>query len=144
MTSFPGCAIGVGILDQVLIAARSPRGGRVDTTQMLVWLLIAGVVIGVISAILAAATRIAHRRRYNSHPALFNCLSKVHGLNAASRRLMRKVVRQHRLTQPARLFIEPKWLDPVNLRGWPQPQAVELAKLRSRLFNVCSQATGDK
>jgi hypothetical protein len=109
---------------------------RADTGQMLIWLLVAGVVIGVVSAMLVIANRVARRWRYNSHPAVFRALCKLHGLDGPSRRLLRRVVRYHRLSQPGRLFVEPKWLDPANLGAAFQPLAAELETLRNSLFNV--------
>jgi hypothetical protein len=60
----------------------------------------------------------------------------VHGLDASSRRLLNRVVGFHRLAHPARLFIEPKWLDPASLGPGFRPQAAALEKLRNRLFSL--------
>ena len=115
---------------------------RADTGQMLAWLLVAGAVIGAVSLVLMVANRIGRRWRFNSHPALFYGLCKVHGLDSAARRLLKRVVRFHRLGQPGRLFVEPKWLDPANLGPSFQTQAAELEKLRNRLFHVRPKAAG--
>jgi len=115
---------------------------RADTRQMLVWLLGAGAAIGTVSVVLVVANRVARRWRFNSHPALFYGLCKVHGLDSAARRLLKRVVRFHRLGQPGRLFVEPKWLDPANLGPSFQPQAPELERLRNRLFNVRPKGAG--
>jgi len=117
-------------------------GQRADIRHMLVWLLGAGAAIGAVSFVLVVANRIARRWRFNSHPALFYGLCKVHGLDSAARRLLKRVVRFHRLAQPGRLFVEPKWLDPANLGPSFRPQAAELERLRNRLFNVRSRGAG--
>ena len=119
-----------------LLAERSAPAPRADAGQMLVWLLVAAAAIGVVSVILVVGNRMARRWRYNSHRGLFHGLCKVHGLDSGSRRLLKRVVRFHRLTQPGRLFIEPKWLDPANLGASFRTQAAQLADLRQSLFNV--------
>jgi hypothetical protein len=103
---------------------------------MLVWLAAAGAVIGAVSVVLAIAKRIARRRRLHSHPGMFRGLCKVHGLDTASRRLLKRVVRHHRLEHPGRVFVEPKWLDPANLGAAFQPFAAQLETLRNSLFSV--------
>lgn len=133
---------GGSCLAQVVMAAGSSRSGPADTGQMLAWLLAAGVVIGLVCGLLVAASRFAHRWRYNSHPALFHGLCKVHGLQGASRRLLRRVARFHGLARPARLFVEPKWLDPTTLDASFQPRAVELEGLRCHLFSLDPAAEG--
>jgi len=125
----------------LLAVDREYPANQADTGQMLVWLLVAGLVIGVVAVTLLIANRIAYRWRYNSHPALFRGLCKLHGLDSASRRLLKRVVRFHRLRQPARVFVEPKWLDPANLDASFQPRAPELERLRNGLFNLRPAAT---
>jgi len=124
----------------VLASERSLPANQADTRQMLVWLLVAGAAIGVVSLVLVVANRVAHRWRYNSHAGLFRGLCKLHGVDSASRRLLKRVVRFHRLGQPARLFIEPKWLDPAELGPSFQTRAADLEKLRNALFKVHSTA----
>ena len=129
------------VLFGVLFAAeQSAPTQRADTRQMLVWLLIAGLVMGVVTISLVVANRIARHQRYNSHPALFRRLCKLHGLDSASRRLLKRVISYHRLRQSGRLFVEPKWLDPANLGASFRAQAAELEKLRNGLFNVRPKA----
>jgi hypothetical protein len=133
--------IGRSLPGHLLAAGRPASGGRADTGQMLVWLLAAGLVIGLVSAAMVIANRVAHHRRYKSPSALFHGLCRLHGLDAASRRLLKQVVRFHRLPHPARLFIEPKWLDPANLGASFQSQAGQLQELRGRLFSVRAAET---
>ncbi len=115
---------------------------RADTRQMLIWLLVAGAAIGVVSVVVMGANRLARHWRFNSHPALFYGLCKVHGLDSGARRLLKRVVRFHRLGQPGRLFVEPKWLDPAKLGPSFQAQAADLERLRNRLFEVRPKAAG--
>ncbi len=116
------------------LGAASRRRGSVDTGEMLTWLLIAAVVIGGVSLALYAASRAAHRRRGYSHAAVFSGLCKTHQLSLTARRLLKKVAQQHRLTEPARVFTEPKWLDPTGLRGALRSKAEAVASLRDRMF----------
>jgi hypothetical protein len=132
--------IGRSLLPVVFAQEESVAAHRADTGQMLVWLLVAGAAIGVVSVVLVVANRIGRRWRYNSHPALFCGLCKVHGLDSSARRLLKRAMRFHRLRHPGRLFIEPKWLDPANLSPAFQPQAAELERLRNRLFHVRSRS----
>ena len=124
----------------LLAVEESPSAQRADTRQMMGWLLVAGAVIGVVSLILVIANRVAKHWRYKSHRGLFSGLCRVHGLDAANRRLLKRVVRSHRLRQPARLFIEPKWLDPAGLGPEFRSQAAVLDKLRIGLFNLRAKA----
>jgi hypothetical protein len=115
-------------------AASRYRGPRADAGEMFVWLLIAVGVIAVVCVVLYALNRMIHRWRYNSHPALFYGLCKVHGLDGNARRLLKQVARFHNLARPTRLFIDPKWLDPANLGGSFRARTGELWALRQRLF----------
>ena len=123
----------------VLLAAKNfgavgRRRSTVDTGQMFVWLLVAGGVIGAVCLGIYVASRAAHRRRHNSHASLFGGLCQTHQLNHGARNLLKKVAHQHGLSQPARVFTEPEWLDPAGLRGSLRSHAEEVAALRNRLF----------
>jgi len=124
----------------ILGAAGRYRAGRADTGEMLVWLLIAGGTIAAVCVLLYVVNRLLHRWRYNSHPALFYGLCKVHGLDGNARRLLRQVARSHNLRWPGRLFVEPKWLEPANLGGTLRARAAELVALRERLFRRAKTA----
>ncbi|MFH1923287.1 MAG: hypothetical protein ABIP48_25780 [Planctomycetota bacterium] len=128
--------IGPALSSVVLLAERSAQAQRADTGQMLAWLLVAAVVIGVVCVVVVIVNRMFRRWRLNSHPSLFCGLSKVHGLDSATRRLLKRVVRFHRLAQPGRVFVEPQWLDPTNLDASFQGQAAELAEIRKEVFRV--------
>ena len=124
----------------LLAVEESLPAQRADTRHMMVWLLVAAAVIGLVIVILVIVNRLAWHWRHKSHRGLFWGLCKVHGLDAGSRRLLKRVVRFHRLRQPARLFVEPKWLDPAGLGPGFRPDAVALAKLRNSLFNLRPKA----
>ena len=120
----------------LLAVEESLPAQRADTRHMMVWLLVAGAVIGVVSVILVIANRVAWHWRHKSHRGLFSGLCKVHGLDAGSRRLLNRAARFNRLRQPARLFIEPKGLDPAGLGPAFRSDAAALGKLRNSLFSL--------
>lgn len=141
MTHWLVSPIGPRAERHLLLAARATGAKEIDIGQMFVWLVVAGLGIGLICALLVVGTRIAHRRRFNCHATVFGGLCKIHGLDAAARRLLKRVVRFHGLAQPGRLFVEPRWLDPANLGSSFQARAAELEKLRRQLFYVRRAAT---
>lgn len=137
MISFPG--VSVGLVGQ----ARPGKGlegiferpqSQIGTGELALWLLIVAGGIGGVCAIIYLFTRLAHRRRYNSHASVFNGLCRAHDLDSGSRRLLKQLARHYRISQSARLFVEPKWLDPTALRGSWQARALDVATLRNRLF----------
>lgn len=126
--------VGRGLVATGNLGAASRRANRLDTGQAVVWLVVAvGIIAGVCLAI-RLGSRLLHQRRFNSHASLFRGLCQAHDLDAGDRRLLKQVARHHRLAQPARLFTEPKWLDPAGLRGGLRGRAAQVAALRSRLF----------
>ena len=136
MTGTTTLLAGPGLSPVVFAAERSIRANKADTGQMLVWLLVAAAVIGVVCVVLAVANHLARRWRYNSHPALFYKLCKIHGLDPGKRRLLKRGERFHRLAQPGRVFVEPQWLDPTNLGASFREQAAELVAIRKGVFSV--------
>ncbi len=100
-------------------------------------------VIGVICAIAFVATRITHRRRFNSHATLLVGLCQAQGLDRSDQRLLKQVAKLHKLKQPARLFTESRWLNPAALSGTLRAKAEEVTKLREHVFAVAAAADGD-
>lgn len=113
-----------------------PRAAEVDTGRLVALLLGTGLVIGGVCGGLALAHRLAHDRRYRSPETVFRGLCKLHGLDGATRRLLRRVARHYRLAHPGCLFVEPKWLDPTRLVPSFRAQAAELERLRHEIFYV--------
>jgi hypothetical protein len=117
------------------LGAASRRADRVDnSTEALVWLGIAGGMIAVVCLVICVVSRLYRRLRYHSRGSLFRGLCRMHGLDHRARRLLKQVARDQKLAQPARLFTEPKWLNPANLRGPLRCRALEVAMLRNRVF----------
>ena len=121
-------------LQQPLLAKGTFLRSEADTGQMMVWSLAAGGIIAVVCGGLLVYTRMAHKWRTDSQRGLFSSLCKLHELDRNSRQLLKRAVQFHSLTPPARVFTEPKWLDPSKLGADFRPQAKALKALRNRLF----------
>jgi hypothetical protein len=137
MTSFTLAAMllaGEVLLAAGNLGAASRRASRPAGGQALVWLAVAVGIIAVVCVAISLGSRLLRRRRYNSHGSLFSGLCRAHGLDHRARGLLKRVARHHRLVHPARLFTEPKWLDPADLKGSLRRRAAEVAMLRNRLF----------
>jgi hypothetical protein len=76
----------------------------------------------------------------HGHAALFRGLCGVHGLDGASRRLLRQIGQHHGVNPLARLFIEPRWLEPKPLEPAFADRREQLAVLREHLFGGAKQA----
>jgi len=72
--------------------------------------------------------------RYDHPRALFRALCRAHGLDRASRRLLDQLARQQRLSDPARLFLEPERFEAENLGASLKPRRKQFVALRDRLF----------
>ncbi len=103
------------------------------------------IALVVLGALLAAAVggavlvvrrrRAAARARGPSHQAIFAGLCRVHGLDRKARRLLKNLAQACVPEQPARVFLEPAWLDQASAQQAPvagQPE--ELQQLRRALF----------
>ena len=75
-------------------------------------------------------------RTYNSPRALFRDLSKAHGLDFSSRRLLMRLSRWQRLAQPARLFLEPDRFLAANVGPFLSSQQPRLDAIRDRVFGA--------
>ena len=127
------------LAQSALFGARNYGGvGRsrssVGTGEVILYLMIAGAAIAVVCSSIYLGSRLVHRRRHHSHGGLFAGLCRTHGLDRSTRGLLKQVARFHKLQQPARVFVDPKWLDPSSLQGPLRRQALRVAALRNRLF----------
>ena len=124
----------VDCLQQALLAKGVFLRSEADTGQMMVWSLAAGGIIAVVCGGLLLYTKMAHKWRTNSHQGLFWDLCKLHELDGGSRQLLKRAVEFHGLVPTARVFTEPKWLEPGILGDGFQSQAKALNRLRNGLF----------
>jgi hypothetical protein len=96
---------------------RSLGEGR-DTGDPATFALLVAILLALLLA-LVAARRIAarHAPGYHNPAALFRELSRLHELDWAARRLLKRIARQQGLDSPARLFVEPDRLSGERLQG---------------------------
>jgi hypothetical protein len=129
------CAVTTLLLAQDAPAAASSADAPELTDSMTV---VGGTIGAVGLAVLGIAAYVVRnmlrRRRRYSHKALFDGLCSTHGLDRTARALLWQIARLHNLTQPARLFTEPQWLDPAGLQPSLGTRTAEAAALQSRLF----------
>ena len=125
---------GGSLLGSGNLGAASRRTGRANGAEALIWLLLVVGIIAVVCVAIRFVSRLQRRRSRYSHGALFQGLCRAHGLDRGARRLLKQIARHHRLSQPARLFTEPKWLAPANLGGSLHRRLPQVTALRTRLF----------
>lgn len=65
---------------------------------------------------------------------LFSELCQAHHLSWQETSLLTRLADQHRLADPARLFLEPERFEPLGLGADLRDQAGQLAVLRDKLF----------
>ena len=116
------------------IGALPRRTSGPDGELVFLWLAVAAVLIAAVCGVCYLVNRMVHCRRHYSHAALFGQLCRLHGLDAGSRRLLKRLAGQHNLPQPAKLFVDPRWLDSAAAGGTPPNRRAELTALRHRLF----------
>ena len=116
-----------------LLAAESY--GRSGSGEMIAYLGVAVVAIAVVCLVAYLASRVVHQRRFNNHGTLFSGLCRMHALDRSARKLLVEVAQHRRLSQRARLFTDPRWLDPATLRGPIRRKAADVDALRRRLFS---------
>ena len=109
--------------------------GRRSGGEMVVYLAVAVVAIAVVCVGAYLVSLVVHQRRFNSHGALFSGLCRIHALDRNARKLLIEVAQHRRLSQRARLFTDPRWLDPATLRGPIRRKAADVDALRRRLFS---------
>lgn len=109
---------------------------NMDGTDLLMWMLLVVGVFVVIGIIAHFVARRDKRELYNSPRALFRQLCKAHGLEHASRALLKRMARQQQLAQPARLFLEPERFGVENLSPELAAQQAAIAALKQRLFGL--------
>lgn len=122
-------------LDRLLQLTRGLQSRPEETREKLLWL--GGFVAAMVVLFWAASwwARRDERRRTYTHPGrLFHELCRAHGLDASSRRLLRRLASHARLSQPALIFVEPQWFDPAGLPPSLTAEQPHLEQLRARLF----------
>ncbi len=122
------------VVSQFPLAINQVARERVDTGQMFLWLGAAAGAIAVVCGIMFAINRVVQRHRKYSHTGLFNGLCKAHKLDRSDKSLLKQLAKFYRMSQPARLFVEPGWLEPARLGPNYRSQAGKVKELRTALF----------
>ena len=102
-----------------------------DSGEVMVWLLVAAVVIGVVVAALVVVNRAIHKRRTSSHAGLFAGLCQHHKLDRNRRNLLKALGQAHRVRYPARVFLDPTLFDPKRLPPGLQGKKEEILAFAS-------------
>ena len=110
------------------------RRARWETSDILIWTVIAIAIVLGIWMLSRFAARQDKGQRMNNPWALFRSLAKAHGLDRANRRILKQLANWQRLEHPGRLFVEPERFETVNLSPGLQPQAPAVRALRDRIF----------
>jgi hypothetical protein len=128
-------------MQQFMLAAR-PVWGRFDherpTFDATHWWILLGVAVlftGFAVAIYRSSRRGNCEFDTDSHPKLFQELCRAHRLSFRNRRRLRQLASARGITEPARLFIEPKHFESANLPESLRLAEDEIRRLRDRLFN---------
>lgn len=122
-------------LDRLFQLTRGLQSRPEETREKLLWL--GGFAAAVILLLWGAslwARRSEGERTYTHAHRLFYELCRAHGLDAYSRRLLRRLASHARTAQPARVFVEPQWFDAAALPPSLAAEQARLEQLRSRLF----------
>ena len=105
-----------------------------DGGDIALWVL----VLAVVATLFWLLTRFRERQdgpdRTNSPRRLFRELCRAHHLKFSDRWLLWRVARWQRLSQPAKLFLEPERFDTANLSQSLRTKQPQLAQLSERLF----------
>lgn len=110
--------------------ARQPFDGGGLTTALLLFCAFFVCVWGVARLFMRSEEPAA----LNSARGLFGELCRAHQLARNDRRLLTHLARQHRLADPACLFLDARWLDPAVCGPAWQKHAGRLRELRLALF----------
>jgi hypothetical protein len=117
------------------LAAKGPKPGDWSFGWMSV-AAIAEVALAIIVCLWVITVYFStHRQRETNSPwRLFTDLCSAHKLSGRQRRMLKRLAREHRLEQPAMLFVEPTWYRVEKIGpGWRR-HVEELDRLRQRLF----------
>lgn len=80
--------------------------------------------------------RFERLKTYDSPPELFRELCRVHRIDWANRRLLKRLAAEWEMTSPALLFIEPERFNAARLPEHWHEKTGQLEALRQRLFGA--------
>lgn len=117
------------------LTARPPRPGDWSFGWATI-ASIAAVSLAIIVCFWAISTYFSAQRQRNSNSPwqLFIDLCKAHKLSRRERHMLHRLAGQHRLDQPAMLFVEPSWYGAEKAGPTWDGRHNELDELRQKLF----------
>ena len=102
-------------------------------------LLVTGALLAICIGLLFAgryARRFENLKSYDSPPELFRELCRAHGLNWSTRRLLKRLATEWKLSSPALLFVEPERFNAARLPAQWHDEAERLEHLHKQLFET--------
>ncbi len=107
-----------------------------DSGDLVLWLIAVAAIILVFWLLVRYKEQQDGPDRTNSPRRLFRELRQAQRLTLADRWLLWRIARWQRLSQPAKLFLEPERYEPANLSPRLRSRTKQLAKLRDKLFSA--------
>jgi len=133
-------AAGIALLSGACFPALAPaaeraRAGQDDSSMATLAIV---VCVALVAAAVAGGVwywrRWQQRRRAYSHSLLFNDLCRLHEIPRRDRALLAQLAKVFQLSHPARVFIEPKWLEAGRSHPALSAQQMDLAAIGARIF----------
>lgn len=118
------------------------RRGRGDSVEIIATLLVLAAISMTVWLLARLVDRFCRKRLRPSPSRLLWSLSRAHHLRWSQWWLLRRIARQQKLEDPARLFLEPEWLDANRLGAEFTPQKMQIQVLRARLFSDLAEMGG--
>ena len=112
----------------------SSRRTRLDSDDILTAIVVIALIALGVYLLAKVNARREKGRSFKSPRGLFRELCKVHDMCRAEKRLLKQIARWQRLSQPARLFLEPDRFDIANLSPQLQGQMADVLAIRDSLF----------
>lgn len=110
------------------------RSSGMDSTDVLIGVaILVGVALGA-ALLYVLVNRGDQTRRCNNPKKLFRSLCNAHQLDRTCCKVLRQMAAHQRLSQPARLFLEPERFDAANLSSALQSHDEQINELRAKLF----------
>jgi hypothetical protein len=124
--------------------ARGFKGRRVDSQELFTVLLILAAMVLLVWLLSLVANWRQRRGPYTSPLRLFFSLCRAHRLGWGEWWWLWRLARSQRLSDPARLFLEPERFEPSHLAAGLRGQAALFRRVRDRLFADSGGHAADK
>ena len=105
-----------------------------DLEHFLAWSMAAIVLAGILLILLRTQRRQQGNFTSNSSSRLFGELCQAHELSPGERRMLKRLARTRSLSNPALLFVEPRFFNGRTLPKDSRIDMAEIERLRNQLF----------